>query len=491
MRAGLVLAAVVLAVVAVPVVRYVRADRETRRSKAQAALIRWRWHRLSRMLGLVAVDPAPGLLSAFLGRREREGGRSRLPVLVPRIRVRADEYGVRVTVRTLPRVGRTEWVKVADHLANAWGCVRVAVTQPEPGRLAIRAVRRDPLTEPYSHVPSGLAPADLERWHIGRDEYAEPVAVRVSNVPGVSIAGLPGYGKTSLVNRLIASLAPSPAVQLALLDGKGGADYEDLAPRFFAICGDDLREANRLFQRVNEVRRRRSQLIRAVLGVKNMWHVGPSVAWPLVVLVIDEAHTFFAEVKGDKELMALAAENRRLVEELVKKGRSVGIVTLLATQKSTGDAIPTAIRDVCPVAVSFAQRTDEAAVAALGADIRQYPDANPVALQDPAYVGVASMVVQGRPGFVRVRTPYVSDEDVARVCAATSDLMRDPGDLLDEAARTMPVLPSPGAAPARGEDRSGGAAAGEQGRARAVLAGLHSSLERVAPERVEDGPDVA
>ena len=29
------------------------------------------------------------------------------------------------------------------------------------------------------------------------------------------------------------------------------------------------------------------------------------------MLVIDEAHTFFAEVKGDRELIALAAENRR------------------------------------------------------------------------------------------------------------------------------------------------------------------------------------
>jgi hypothetical protein len=143
------------------------------------------------------------------------------------------------------------------------------------------------------------------------------------------------------------------------------------------------------------------------------------------------------------------------------------------------------------VALSFAQRTDEAAVAALGADIRQYPDANPVALQDPAYVGVASMVVQGRPGFVRVRTPYVSDEDVARVCAATSDLVRDPGELLDEAARKRPVLPSTAAAPARGEDRSEGAAAGEHGRARLVLAGLHASLERVAVERVGDDADVA
>ncbi len=61
MRAGLVLAVVVLAVVvAVPVIRYVRADRETRRSLLQAWLIRWRWHRLSRMLGLVAVRPRAG-----------------------------------------------------------------------------------------------------------------------------------------------------------------------------------------------------------------------------------------------------------------------------------------------------------------------------------------------------------------------------------------------------------------------------------------------
>ena len=413
-------------------------------------------------------------------------------MLVPRIRVRADDYGVRVAARTLPQVGRTEWVKVADHLANAWGCVRVAVTQPEPGRLSIRAVRRDPLIEPFSHVPSGLAPADLERWDIGRDEYADPVGVQVSNVPGVSIAGLPGYGKTSLINRLVASLAPSPAVQLAVVDGKGGADYEDLAPRFFAMCGDDLREANRLFQRVNEVRRRRSQLIRTVLGVKNMWHVGPSAR-------------LAAGGAGDRRgpHVLRGGQGRQGTDgpggREPAPGRGTGEEGSHRSASSPcwrpRRAPVTRSRRRFGTCVrwrsSFAQRTDEAAVAALGADIRQYPDANPVALQDPAYVGVASMVVQGRPGFVRVRTPHVSDEDVVRVCAATSDLVRDPGDLLDEAARTRPVLPSPAAAPARGEDRSGGAAAGEHGRARVVLAGLHASLERVAAERVEDDADVA
>ncbi len=421
----------------------------------QAYLIRWRWARLARMLGLVVTDPTPTALSALLGERGQSAPPPR--ILIPRIRVRADEYGVVVKVKTLPKVGRDEWVKASGHLANAWGCVRVAVTQEGPGRLVVRAVRRDPLTEPYVYVPTGTPPAELERWEVGRDEYAQPTAVRLSNVPGISIAGLPGYGKTSLIGALIARLAQSPAVQLAVVDGKGGADYEDLTGRFFAWTGDDLTGANRMFRQLAELCRRRAECIRSVLGVKNLWHVGPSERWPLVLLVIDEAHTFLADVKGDKELMALTAENRRLVEDIVKKGRSVGICTVLATQKSTGDAIPTAIRDVCPVALSFAQRTDEAAVAALGADIRQYPEANPVALQDPAYVGVASMVVQGRPGFTRVRTPYVSDADVAAICTSTAGLTRDPSSLLTEAARLAHIVPGFGeGGPARGGDRSVG-----------------------------------
>ncbi|MEK8144123.1 hypothetical protein NKH18_26480 [Streptomyces sp. M10(2022)] len=140
-----------------------------------------------------------------------------------------------------------------------------------------------------------------------------------------------------------------------------------------------------------------------------MWEVGPSADWPLVVVIIDEAHTYFRDHKGNdpktKKLAALSAENARLVEDLVKKGRSVGILVILATQKSTGDAIPTFIRDVCPVGLSFAQKTAEAAVAALGEDIRNWDDANPINLQNPAYVGVASMNHQSRPGFTRIRTP--------------------------------------------------------------------------------------
>ncbi|MBN3584978.1 hypothetical protein JYB64_21530, partial [Algoriphagus aestuarii] len=235
-----------------------------------------------------------------------------------------------------------------------------------------------------------------------------------------------------------------PAVQFAVFDGKGGSDYEDLSSRFFAFTGDDLEAANLTLRRLVELRERRAAVIRRVLGVRNVWDVGPSETWPLIIVVLDEAHTFFAQVRdgGDKELKrrnALAAQNALLVEDLVKKGRSVGILTVLTTQKGTSDAIPTSIRDVCAVSLSFAARTDEAAVAALGADIRQYPDASPVALQDPAYIGVASMVVAGRPGFTRFRCPIVDDVDVARICEQASVLTADPLALLEERIRPRVV----------------------------------------------------
>src|SRR5690606_684281 len=116
----------------------------------------------------------------------------------------------------------------------------------------------------------------------------------------------------------------------------------------------------------------------------------------------------------------------------VKKGRSVGDLVVLATQKGTGDAIPTEIRDVCPVSLSYACKTMAAAIAALGEDIREYPEANPVTLQDPLYIGVASMVVQGRPGFTRIRTPLVEDADATAACVASAELTSNPLETLPQ-----------------------------------------------------------
>jgi S-DNA-T family DNA segregation ATPase FtsK/SpoIIIE len=367
------------------------------------------------------------------------------------MRVTPDRYGVICNAKTVAGVGLTEWQKASRHLADDWSAVRVAVTQTKPGKIRIRAVRVDPLAEPTTYDPDPeqhQAPADLRMIEVGLDEYAEPVSLRLEGVSGVCVCGLPGYGKTSFFNNLITRLSPSPRVLFIGLDGKTDdpeqGDFGEVADRFTLLRGDDLEEANELLRQLCEFGRARSRSIRLVMGRKNIWHAeGPTPDWPLIVLIIDEAHTFFEQVKdgGDKELRrrnALAAQNAMYVQELIKKRRAVGIVTFLATQKGTGDAIPTFIRDVCSVSLAFACRTIEAAVAALGDDIRQYPEANPVALQDPVYIGVASMAVQGRPGFTRVRMPYVPDATAAAVAIRHREIVT--------ARNELPPVPVPAAA---------------------------------------------
>jgi S-DNA-T family DNA segregation ATPase FtsK/SpoIIIE len=75
----------------------------------------------------------------------------------------------------------------------------------------------------------------------------------------------------------------------------------------------------------------------------------------------------------------------------------------------------------------------------LGADISEYPDAHPRRLQDPAYIGVASMQVEGRPGYTLVRTPLATDELTAEIAAATAHLTCDPLRLLEGVLSAEPL----------------------------------------------------
>jgi S-DNA-T family DNA segregation ATPase FtsK/SpoIIIE len=362
-----------------------------------------------------------------------------------------DEQGVTATVAAIAGAGLADYQRTAGYLADTWGCVTVRAEQQGPGLIRLRGLHRDPLLIPARIDLSGTAPVSLTSWWLGWTEDSTSVTVRLSEVSGIVVAGLAGFGKTMLVAHLLGQLAPSPAVQFVLIDGKGGPDYDRLFPRAWLAAKDDLGQVRDVLRRVHRLMVDRQASIAAVLGVTDAWHLGPTRSWPLVLVVIDEAHTFFHERKGTspevKAHNALVAELSRLVEELIRKGRNVAIQVMLLTQRATGDAIPTRIRDNCQVAISFATRTLDGAVAALGEEIRAHPDASPVLLNDPAYVGVAVTSLPGRPGFQRVRTPQVDRHQVAAVIRATVGLRADPAALLAEQApglRVVPQVPAPG-----------------------------------------------
>ncbi|ELS53639.1 hypothetical protein [Streptomyces viridochromogenes] len=216
------------------VIRYVRADRGTRVSMRQAVRVRWGWVRLARMAGLTVTDKTPGLLAQITAQKDGPAPAPR--VLAPRIKVKPDRFGVIVRARTLPQVGLEEYQKAARFLADAWRCTRVSVLPDGPGKVVIRGVRADPLTTPTEHRPTGRLPEEVARWELGVDEYAAPVCVSLANVPGVTVAGTPGAGKTSGINKFVCDLAPSAAVQFVASTGRCRGPKRGTTPTWSSGC---------------------------------------------------------------------------------------------------------------------------------------------------------------------------------------------------------------------------------------------------------------
>lgn len=282
------------------------------------------------------------------------------------------------------------------------------------------------------------------RLYIGRDEWGNDRYVSLPGITGITCGGLPGYGKTSLILSWLYQLAGTPAVQFVFINGKGGVHYGDYAgwfDRAWISCGDELLDAAEALAKVDTLMRDRMACVTEITGSKNAWHLGPTPQFPLIVTIVDECHTFLdlEGVKGDRDAEKQVRACRYSAGQLVKKGRSVLMLTIFITQKQTGDAIPTAIRDNCGFGVSFAVKTTDAAVAALGESIRKYPSYDPTDLQDmDTYVGVCTAALRtGADPFVRLRVPEISEEAADQRARDTAYLRFDPAAQLAEVAPSL------------------------------------------------------
>jgi hypothetical protein len=142
-----------------------------------------------------------------------------------------DDEGVTAIVAAIAGAGLGDYQRAATYLADTWGCVAVRAEQQVPGLIRLRGLHRDPLlAQAWVDLP-GVAPASLQAWWLGWAEDGSAVMVRLAEVSGSVVGGLAGFGKTMLVAHLLGQLAPSPAVQFVLIDGKGGPDYDRLFPR--------------------------------------------------------------------------------------------------------------------------------------------------------------------------------------------------------------------------------------------------------------------
>jgi hypothetical protein len=193
----------------------------------------------------------------------------------PRAEFAIDDQGVTATVAAIAGAGLADYQRAAGYLADTWGCATVGAEQQAPGLIRLRGLHRDPLLAPARVDLSGMAPASLDSWWLGWAEDGSAVFVRLAEVSGSVVGGLAGFGKTMLVAHLLGQLAPSPAVQFVLVDGKGGPDYDRLMPRAWLSAKDDLTEVRDVLRQVHRLMLDRQRAIARVLGVTDAWHLGP------------------------------------------------------------------------------------------------------------------------------------------------------------------------------------------------------------------------
>jgi DNA segregation ATPase FtsK/SpoIIIE, S-DNA-T family len=181
---------------------------------------------------------------------------------------------VTATVAAIAGAGLADYQRAATYLADTWGCVAVRAEQQAPGLIRLRGLHRDPLLAPARIDLPGTAPASVGSWWLGWGEDGSLVMVRLAEVSGMVVAGLAGFGKTMLVAHLLGQLAPSPAVQFVLIDGKGGPDYDRLIPRAWLSAKDDLDQVRDVLRQVHRLMLDRQGAIASVLGVTDAWHLG-------------------------------------------------------------------------------------------------------------------------------------------------------------------------------------------------------------------------
>ncbi|WP_043736021.1 hypothetical protein [Nocardia asiatica] len=303
-------------------------------------------------------------------------------------RIRIDTMGVTVVLRTATGIGVRKIRPHCRDLADKWRVERVVAEQLDTGevRLRLQSVAANAAVNP------SLARKSYPPLWCGRDHSGEPVTLDLATTSGVGVHGR--LGTSAFVLSLLSQLVPDPTVQCVVLDGKNpnpfAGDYGVLAGgRRVAMTGDNFDQANEVLAGLVQLRRQRAERMsdpRCGLGVTDFWRVGPTVEWPLVVAVIDSYTTLLARTPGRSAAArarnALAEANTGAVLDLLAHGAQYGIAVVLTTTES----LPRRLQAMLSTTFAFACRGDQAAVAALGTRIRNFPEANPSGYTQPDQV---------------------------------------------------------------------------------------------------------
>ncbi|WP_462203212.1 cell division protein FtsK, partial [Frankia sp. CcWB3] len=304
--------------------------------------------RVGRLTADIVVRALGALGIAEINKARREGGGITFPSPImrdgPGWRAEVDlPYGVTVS-DVLERRER-----LASGLRRPIGCVwPEAGHDAHAGRLVLWVGDQDMSKAPAAAWPltrrgvtDVFAPVPF-----GSDPRGRPVSILLSE-NNVLVGSLPGAGKTSAVRVLMLGCALDPTCELWVFNLKGTADLdaaEKVAARYASGLDDSTMEIV-----LEALRDLRAEIVRRAAAIKRLpkdlcpdGKVTRQIAGlrsyglhPLVAIV-DECQNLFAHPAYGKEAGELATD-------IIKLGRALGVILILATQRPDAASLPTGV----------------------------------------------------------------------------------------------------------------------------------------------------
>ncbi|MFG2002093.1 cell division protein FtsK [Spirillospora sp. NPDC048911] len=240
--------------------------------------------------------------------------------------------------------------RLASGLRRPLGCV-----WPEPahhqhaGRLVLWVGDQDmnQVRPPTWPLAKTAATADVfKAIPFGTDQRGRPVTLTLMYA-NMLIGAMPGAGKTFAlkVPLLAAALDPTAQLRVFELKGTGDLDFAEKVAHHYGSGPDDttIGECLASLREVyKDLEKRAKTLARLPKDVRPENKVTPQLAaktslglYPLV-FVIDECQELFSHPEYGKEAGELATA-------IIKRGRALGVILLLATQRPDKDSLPTGI----------------------------------------------------------------------------------------------------------------------------------------------------
>ncbi len=317
------------------------------------------------LIGILATQPKPRayMLKLFKGSRGPGGEFAELlkeiyePQAPPRIISYEDaETVTKLKVQLLPGHSLTELEKALETflITFHFGSGRIARDPENAALVELAFVKGAPLAKavmPWTSNPN-VPRSVWEVFPLGILEDGSTLELEVY-AKNLFIAGEPGSGKTVTGRNIVANFMLDPTTKVFIGDAKG-VDFSAFAPLCVAYAGPDLEEWKTFMEAVLEELNSRLAYLRT--NRKKKWD--PSCGG-LVLVLLEEFGTIVSMGKEAKEIVDGA-------RDLLQRGRAVGMIAVLSTQRPGSDTFPTALRDLVGVRISFRCSTRDASDIALG-----------------------------------------------------------------------------------------------------------------------------